>query len=129
MSPDVAAQVFAQDITNNRINTHRLYPLWLADIALLGDLPFHKFFALEMMFESAPIDAFDHNRLIELSGNIDLFGMWPLLEQPDRSDRKRAPARPPGMPVRFADKIGRNDLCPCGSGKKYKRCHGGSPSH
>lgn len=20
--------------------------------------------------------------------------------------------------------IGRNDLCPCGSGKKYKRCHG-----
>ena len=22
------------------------------------------------------------------------------------------------------DKIGRNDLCPCGSGKKYKRCHG-----
>ncbi len=23
-----------------------------------------------------------------------------------------------------ADKVGRNDLCPCGSGKKYKRCHG-----
>ncbi len=22
------------------------------------------------------------------------------------------------------DKIGRNDLCPCGSGKKYKKCHG-----
>lgn len=22
------------------------------------------------------------------------------------------------------DKIGRNDLCPCGSGKKYKQCHG-----
>jgi uncharacterized protein YecA (UPF0149 family) len=21
-------------------------------------------------------------------------------------------------------KIGRNDLCPCGSGKKYKKCHG-----
>ena len=21
-------------------------------------------------------------------------------------------------------KIGRNDLCPCGSGKKYKHCHG-----
>ena len=20
-------------------------------------------------------------------------------------------------------KIGRNELCPCGSGKKYKRCH------
>lgn len=22
------------------------------------------------------------------------------------------------------DKVGRNDLCPCGSGKKYKHCHG-----
>ncbi|MFI5369852.1 MAG: SEC-C metal-binding domain-containing protein, partial [Spirochaetia bacterium] len=21
-------------------------------------------------------------------------------------------------------KVGRNDLCPCGSGKKYKYCHG-----
>ncbi|MCK6553198.1 preprotein translocase subunit SecA [Candidatus Binatia bacterium] len=25
---------------------------------------------------------------------------------------------------RTADKIGRNDPCPCGSGKKYKKCHG-----
>ena len=25
---------------------------------------------------------------------------------------------------RTGDKIGRNDACPCGSGKKYKRCHG-----
>lgn len=23
------------------------------------------------------------------------------------------------------NKIGRNDPCPCGSGKKYKKCHGG----
>jgi uncharacterized protein YecA (UPF0149 family) len=21
-------------------------------------------------------------------------------------------------------KVGRNELCPCGSGKKYKKCHG-----
>ena len=27
-------------------------------------------------------------------------------------------------PVKKAKKIGRNDLCPCGSGKKYKNCHG-----
>ena len=25
---------------------------------------------------------------------------------------------------RSAGKIGRNDACPCGSGKKYKACHG-----
>lgn len=27
-------------------------------------------------------------------------------------------------PVRVEKKIGRNDPCPCGSGKKYKHCHG-----
>jgi preprotein translocase subunit SecA len=27
-------------------------------------------------------------------------------------------------PVRSAAKVGRNDPCPCGSGKKYKKCHG-----
>jgi preprotein translocase subunit SecA len=26
--------------------------------------------------------------------------------------------------VRTAEKVGRNDPCPCGSGKKYKQCHG-----
>jgi uncharacterized protein YecA (UPF0149 family) len=26
--------------------------------------------------------------------------------------------------VRDGEKVGRNDPCPCGSGKKYKRCHG-----
>ncbi len=31
----------------------------------------------------------------------------------------------PQEPVRRAEaKVGRNDPCPCGSGKKYKRCHG-----
>jgi len=28
------------------------------------------------------------------------------------------------MPVRTRPEIGRNPPCPCGSGKKYKHCHG-----
>ncbi|MGH8688175.1 MAG: preprotein translocase subunit SecA, partial [Burkholderiales bacterium] len=28
------------------------------------------------------------------------------------------------QPVRASQKIGRNDPCPCGSGRKYKHCHG-----
>ncbi len=28
------------------------------------------------------------------------------------------------LPAGVSGKIGRNDPCPCGSGKKYKRCHG-----
>jgi len=30
----------------------------------------------------------------------------------------------PHRPVRSAGKVGRNEPCPCGSGKKYKHCHG-----
>jgi preprotein translocase subunit SecA len=33
------------------------------------------------------------------------------------------PVEPP-KPVRAGAKVGRNDPCPCGSGKKYKKCHG-----
>jgi preprotein translocase subunit SecA len=28
--------------------------------------------------------------------------------------------------TRAQAKVGRNDPCPCGSGKKYKKCHGAS---
>jgi len=28
------------------------------------------------------------------------------------------------QPVKVMEKVGRNDPCPCGSGKKYKQCHG-----
>lgn len=33
---------------------------------------------------------------------------------------------PGAQRARNIPKIGRNQLCPCGSGKKYKRCHGGA---
>jgi uncharacterized protein YecA (UPF0149 family) len=26
-------------------------------------------------------------------------------------------------PARAGPRVGRNDPCPCGSGKKYKKCH------
>ncbi|HEV7735170.1 MAG TPA: SEC-C metal-binding domain-containing protein [Candidatus Binatia bacterium] len=33
----------------------------------------------------------------------------------------------PQEPIRRAEaKVGRNDPCPCGSGRKYKKCHGGA---
>jgi preprotein translocase subunit SecA len=39
--------------------------------------------------------------------------------------RETAQSVPPrASPATAAPKIGRNDLCPCGSGKKFKKCHG-----
>jgi uncharacterized protein YecA (UPF0149 family) len=34
------------------------------------------------------------------------------------------PANLPGQPFKSAPKTGRNDPCPCGSGRKYKQCCG-----
>jgi preprotein translocase subunit SecA len=43
---------------------------------------------------------------------------------PDSND-DAAPEVGGGAPfTRDEPKIGRNDVCPCGSGKKYKQCHG-----
>jgi uncharacterized protein len=41
--------------------------------------------------------------------------------------RERALA--PATVRRDGDKVGRNDPCPCGSGKKYKSCHGAGTVH
>ena len=51
-------------------------------------------------------------------------------ETHEGADAQRAAAsapqgqRPAPTPVKAAPRIGRNDPCPCGSGKKYKACHG-----
>ncbi len=48
---------------------------------------------------------------------------------PGEDEQRRAASAQQGekqrpMPMKAAPKVGRNDLCPCGSGKKYKNCHG-----
>jgi preprotein translocase subunit SecA len=43
----------------------------------------------------------------------------------DAGGEGEEPAKKKPQPtVRHAQKVGRNDPCPCGSGKKYKHCHG-----
>lgn len=48
-----------------------------------------------------------------------LIGLEPDKPE-DVSDMDRA-LRPPA-PVLAKPKVGRNDLCPCGSGRKFKKC-------
>jgi preprotein translocase subunit SecA len=47
-------------------------------------------------------------------------------ESPVNAPQPEQPAEEqPAQPfVRDGRKIGRNEPCPCGSGKKYKQCHG-----
>jgi preprotein translocase subunit SecA len=54
----------------------------------------------------------------------------PRLVMPDMPNQPRnlsfsAPSKEAPAPIKRKEaKVGRNDPCPCGSGKKYKKCHG-----
>jgi preprotein translocase subunit SecA len=67
-----------------------------------------------------------------------LFHLEPVNEEEQRREQERrakareralvfsAPPKEAPSPVqkKAAERVGRNDPCPCGSGKKYKKCHG-----
>jgi preprotein translocase subunit SecA len=70
---------------------------------------------------------------VTLSGPAGNAGFFGSSQDVDHTARARAAARPartggddaPIQTVRREEpKVGRNDPCPCGSGKKYKKCHG-----
>ncbi|MBZ5606412.1 MAG: SEC-C domain-containing protein [Acidobacteriia bacterium] len=68
-----------------------------------------------------PLSSFEAE-LVEfaLDERLRLAGLQPLFSVEEEEEAEPEPAPPPAPPA----KIGRNDPCPCGSGKKYKKCHG-----
>ena len=58
-------------------------------------------------------------RIMAMKESTDNIGM-------SNQERQRGGEQVAGkpQPVQVQEKIGRNDPCPCGSGKKYKHCHG-----
>ncbi len=76
-------------------------------------------------------------RLVEFAASPDVFGLALTPELPEDEptilerllvgDADPVPYAPlrKAEPVRVASRVGRNAPCPCGSGKKYKRCCGG----
>ena len=53
-----------------------------------------------------------------------LLGPVPGAGQKKRDLQTNRGDEEPRKPVKAGEKVGRNELCPCGSGKKFKRCHG-----
>jgi len=51
-------------------------------------------------------------------------GSEPEPEYAGNGDVAIAEAATKKKPIRVGEKVGRNEPCPCGSGKKYKHCHG-----
>lgn len=71
--------------------------------------------AEQVEVEAPEAPALDNVRYHHADYDAALRGDDPGLDQP--ADAQAMPAG--GVP-----KVGRNDPCPCGSGKKYKHCHG-----
>lgn len=59
---------------------------------------------------------------ISLESNRMIFDEFP--SQLEAPESPKEPPSPIGIPVNAPPKIGRNDNCPCNSGKKYKKCCG-----
>ena len=72
--------------------------------------------------------AFDKERLYKnmVAAKADwLYELpqWDAIFTPEKRKELYLEQKKSGTVVK-AKKIGRNDPCPCGSGKKYKNCHG-----
>jgi len=65
-----------------------------------------------------------HRRKSDLS-NVKTGREGGGIPDPQRQAMQQKTSETQGSsPVRVEKKVGRNDPCPCGSGKKYKHCHG-----
>jgi uncharacterized protein YecA (UPF0149 family) len=63
------------------------------------------------------------------TGEIKSEDFVKALSLEERIHYMRLPHLPTSQQMkRKPPKIGRNDICPCGSGKKFKKCHLGSVS-
>ncbi|TAK04721.1 preprotein translocase subunit SecA [Patescibacteria group bacterium] len=58
-------------------------------------------------------------RQMQVRGDMTLSGAAKTSDQLTSGNQAAPPTAAPD-----ADKVGRNDPCPCGSGKKFKKCHG-----
>jgi preprotein translocase subunit SecA len=75
-----------------------------------------------LMKGQIPIEDPDEVKEAENRRKLDTSNMKAGRQDPGYNDPSKAKQK--AEPVRVAKKVGRNDPCPCGSGKKYKNCHG-----
>ena len=85
-------------------------------ILMRGQIPIRE---PEQVREARPTQRMDLSRLRTQKDEIS--SNRPASQDPTKQDTRELQR---SEPIRVEKKVGRNDLCPCGSGKKYKNCHG-----
>jgi len=88
-------------------------------------------FKTQIRVEQAP-DNFtpqqrEHARMALIHRETTGMGFTPGV-QPEQQETETVQRAGKTQPIRVEKHVGRNDPCPCGSGKKYKHCHGKSMS-
>lgn len=63
-------------------------------------------------------------KIDDIKAQVDHIYAQVVNDQPAPPQSKPMPTTPNQVGSVGYPKIGRNDQCPCGSGRKYKRCHG-----
>ena len=84
-------------------------------ILMRGQIPVRE---PEQLREARPAARMDMSRL---KTTKDEVGRNSSEQDPTKQDTREIQR---SEPIRVEKKVGRNDLCPCGSGKKFKNCHG-----
>ncbi|MGV7210071.1 UPF0149 family protein [Oxalobacteraceae bacterium A2-2] len=93
--------------------------IWDSEVADLMR-PIYLLGADEIEQEELPLvedPVLAHKLGLELEANLPAIYKWWV-------PRRKSPV---STVTREEPKVGRNDDCPCGSGKKYKKCHGAEP--
>jgi hypothetical protein len=62
--------------------------------------------------------------MFALDERLRLAGLNPVFATAEESEEEEEYQQPSAAAPPPSGKVGRNDPCPCGSGKKYKKCHG-----
>lgn len=121
-------------ITEDNINAAReIVSDALGEIDGLADKPVHERYSPEMA-ETQPFlyaklrelieEDVREDAMTEECANIIFEPTQVIIEAFDASTAGRRPGERMGPIVRDTPKVGRNEPCPCGSGKKYKKCCG-----
>jgi preprotein translocase subunit SecA len=86
-------------------------------ILMRGQIPVRE---PEQVREARPAQRMDLSRLRTQKDEIASRSSAPSQDPAQHDTRELQKTEP----IRVEKKVGRNDPCPCGSGKKYKNCHG-----
>ncbi len=88
---------------------------------------FDLFAGLMERIKSDTLDRLFHVQAVRHEGDQPASPPEPVISRPQPKltlNRGEEPVAAQAPVHRTENKVGRNDPCPCGSGKKYKKCHG-----